>query len=473
MFIMLRANHALLVIVLGFAGLLTQPALADSGLLQGSLGQWLDESAAPKLGEILSRHPKFKGETVRFVSLRNGKPMASGNLLTQAIEQRLTQRLLRREGVRLSWQDDPEMCAAPARVPYLLGLEMQRNGSRNHQLNIAMVDVEEGVWVSGVSLSWEGRLSSAERAALASEVASGAEGSTENPLKVQQRTQISEIMRAGLQCSLPRGLDGPLFIKTPAQADLAAIAQSLTRALSVTPLAAITPDRADAEWVMKLTARTLGTGSQEVVVTLQDTTSDEIVQQVASVFVTGLDLSADVDPRTIIAEQTPVGKQPSIVSSPLQLLTPLIVRDAERNGICDAAKARANSCVEVGFELLRPAYLLVLSTQDQRLRSQACGRNLQLADPGERRYRLRIPPTPHAATQADAGLYVVAVENRALAHRIARHLNRGPGACASVGGDQTLAVWLRGLDDLLQQHELEIDWRATHLRHSATGIVRL
>lgn len=483
---MSRVSRSLLVVLVGLAMLVAQPSWADGRLLKGSLGQWLDNSAAPKLANTLSRDPKFKGETVRFVSLRNGKPMPSGNVLTQAIEQRLTQHLLRSDGVRLSWQEDPGSCTAPQQVPYLLGLEIRRDGSRNYQLNIAMVDVEEGVWVSGVSLSWEGRLSTAERVALGEKAASGPAGSTENPLPVRKGTQISKIMRAGLQCSLPRGLDGPLFIKTPAQADLAAIAQSLTRALSVTPLAAITPDRDGAEWIMTLKARQLGTGSQELVVTLQDTTSDKVVQQVASVFVTGLDLSAPEEKHTRIAVEMPEDKGPSsrnvpakhVVVAPPELLTHLTVHDAASEGICDSARysdgdARAKGCVEVGFELLRPAYLLVLSTQDQRLRSQVCGRSLRVAGPGQRRYRLRIPPSQDAASQADAGLYVLAVEKRALAYRIAHHLNRGPGACSSISSDQPLAAWLQDLDDLIQQHELEIDWRATHLRHSTDGIVRL
>jgi hypothetical protein len=434
--------------------------------LKGSLGRWLDDAAAPRLAEILSRHPKFKGENVRFVSLHNGQRIASGNLLTQAVQQRLTQRLLRSDGVRLVWQNHRENCAAPQSVPYLLGVEVQRNGSRDHQLNIAMIDVEEGVWVSGVSLSWEGRLSSAERLALSSRVASGPPGSTENPLSVREGTQISEIMRSGLQCSLPGGLDGPLYITTPARAELAAISQSLGRALRVTPLAAITIDREAAEWVMEIKARNVGTAGQEIVVTLHDTSSD-VVQQVASVFVTGLDLAvAASDPQNIVAAE------PEVPFAP-ELLTQLTFSAASRNGICAPGEAQANSCVEVGFELLGPAYLLVISTQDQQLRFQSCDTEVPLAQPGERRYRVRIPATTGLVTGPDAGFYVLAVKTRTLAQQVSRHLNHGPGACSSVVGGQSLAVWLRGLDDLLLRHEFEFDWRATHFNHSTSGIVRL
>ena len=463
---MFRASPAVFVIALGFTTLLAGPAWAESGLLKGSLGRWLDDAAAPRLAEILSHHPKFKGENVRFVSLRNGQRIASGNLLTQAVQQRLTQRLLRSDGVRLVWREHPETCVAPQIVPYLLGLEVQRNGSRDHQLNIAMIDVTEGVWVGGVSLSWEGRLSSAERLALSSRVATGPPGSTENPLSVRETTQISDIMRSGLQCSLPGGLDGPLYITTPSRAELAAITQSLGRTLSVTPLAAITVDREAAEWIMEIKARNVGTTGQEIVVTLHDTTSDEVVQQVASVFVTGLDLAASApDPHNIVAVQ------PTAPITP-ELLTQLTLGAASLKGICAPGEAR-NSCVEVGFELLRPAYLLVIATQDQRLRFQSCGTQVRLAQPGERRYRVRIPAAMGLATRPDAGFYVVAVQARTLAQQIARHLSHGPGACSSVGEGQSLAAWLRELDDLLLRHEFEMDWRATHFSHSASGIVRL
>ncbi|MCZ6711008.1 MAG: hypothetical protein O7B25_11650 [Gammaproteobacteria bacterium] len=463
---MFQASRAFFVTALGLVALLAIPVRADSGLLKDSLGRWLDNTAAPKLAEILSRHPKFKGETVRFISLHNGQRAASGNLLTQAMQQRLTQQLLRSDGVRLVWQDPARTCSAPQSIPYLLGLEVRRNGSREHQLNIAMIDVDEGVWVSGVSLSWEGRLSSAERQALSSRVASGPPGSTENPLSVREGTQISEIMRSGLRCSLPGGLDGPLYITAPTRVELAAIAQSLSRALSVTPLAVITVDREAAEWVMEIQARNVGTAGQELVVTLHDTTSDGVVQQVASVFVTGLDLAVAPDPLNMVAAG------PAATIAP-ELLTQLTLSAASRNGICASSKAQANGCVEVGFELLRPAYLLVMSTQGQQLRSQTCGNELRLAKAGERRYRLRISPTQQLATQPDAGFYVMAVRARTVAQQIARHLNRGPGACSSVRDERSLATWLRGLDDLLRLHEFEIDWRATHLNHSVSGIVRL
>ena len=157
-------------------------ASAASGgeLLGGSLGRWLDETAGPELAETLARHPKFRGETVRFVPMLDGRAEPAGNRLVQAVEQRLTRHLIREEGVRIAWERDREPCAAPQQIPYLLGIEIQKRGPDVYHLNIAMVDVDEGVWVSGVSLAWKGRLLPTERAALGTRAIGGPPGSMES-----------------------------------------------------------------------------------------------------------------------------------------------------------------------------------------------------------------------------------------------------------------------------------------------------
>ena len=52
---------------------------AEERLLTGALGRWLSDSAAPELAEALGRHPRFKGEVIRIVAMRNGKPDDAGN----------------------------------------------------------------------------------------------------------------------------------------------------------------------------------------------------------------------------------------------------------------------------------------------------------------------------------------------------------------------------------------------------------
>lgn len=456
------ASLALLLVALAL------PAHGEAPLLDGSLGRWLDDSAAPQLAELLSRHPRFKGETIAFAPMRNGNALPGGDRLTQAVEQRLTQNLLRRDGIRLSWHHEAARCAPPQKVPYLVGLEIVSHGTREHRLHIAVVDVEEGIWVSGFSLDWTGRLSTAERTALGTGVDSGLEGTADNPLPLDSAPRIGELMVAGLRCALPGGLDGPLYIHTPADPRLASITGAIAQRIALMPLATLTLKRGQAAWVMGLESRPMSAGNRELALTLRHNLSGTAVQRVASVIVVEDNAVAHSPPTDMPGRVSFHGSRPGSVS----LLTDLAAHSAEPVGICGGNR-RAGDCIEMGFELLRPAYLIVASTQDGRLRSQVCGVGLRLSMPGERRYRLRIPPSGNAGERPDAGLYVLAVEKRNVAHRIARHVNRAPGACSGDGTRKSSATWLRELHELLRLHEQEVDWRVAHLAHTASGIVRI
>src|SRR5690606_6000718 len=127
---------------------------------------------------------------------------------------------------------------------------------------------------------------------------------------------------------------------------------------------------------------------------------------------------------------------------------------------------------EVSFELTERAYLFVISTRNHDLVEAPCDRDLQRTDPGLRRYRLRVPPGRYAVDSADtgpdAGLYVLAVQNRAAARRIRDALAAAPGACRSQANT---ADWLAALQAALVRHGDEVSWRALHVVHDSAGIV--
>ena len=95
---------------------LATPALADSGLLNAGLGRWLDTDVLPDLGRTLGEHPRFKGETIKLVSLTNGQPTDRTSRLHKAVEARLTHQLLRSSGARIAWTDQPSREAAARRM---------------------------------------------------------------------------------------------------------------------------------------------------------------------------------------------------------------------------------------------------------------------------------------------------------------------------------------------------------------------
>ena len=86
------------------------PLAVQGAVLDSSLGRWLDADAGPELAEVLSKHPRFKGEKLQFTVLDAGKPTPNGNELALAVEQRLTTHLLKRPGVMLAWRNRPTSC---------------------------------------------------------------------------------------------------------------------------------------------------------------------------------------------------------------------------------------------------------------------------------------------------------------------------------------------------------------------------
>ena len=147
----------LLALWLPFA-LPAQAASSADGVVSGNLERWLDAEVLPPLTELLSKHPRFKGETIRVAGLTNGRPNQTSDQLTQALASALTHGLLKTSGVRIAWQEEPlAPCALPRRLPYLLGIEVNRKGNRDYEVTVAMIDVEESVWVAGANYSFDGR----------------------------------------------------------------------------------------------------------------------------------------------------------------------------------------------------------------------------------------------------------------------------------------------------------------------------
>jgi len=440
---------------------------AASPLLSGTLGRWIDSEAAPELAELLAKHPKFSGETVKVVSLRDGRPVERASRLHQAVAAELTQQLLKYPGVKLAWQEPRGACGVPQAINYLLGIEIEPAGGQDSRLSIGMVDVAESVWVSGVSLTWQGRLLAAEKVALRTEAPVRARGTVDSPLPATATREIAELLKDNVRCSLPEGLTGPVFVEPTQGSELSRLKSELTRNLSLAALAAVTPNSSDAAWTMKLEAREVGNRTQEVLVSLTDT-DRSVTQQVASVFVTGLDGTAPRPPDAVVAS-TPNVEVARPADEPL--LSGFAIDEHARGGICDSHRSDPEPCVEVTFRLSRDAYLFVLSTSASKLIAQSCDNELSRAAAGERRFRMRVAANDIPGT-GDAGLYAIAVEDRNAARALANHIRKAPGAC-SGRSNAGLDDWLVKLDLLVEAFPGAYEWRALHLAAAPDGVVRI
>ncbi len=462
------SRHARQSVILALLLLASKPVSADA-LLAGSLGQWLGQSAAPELVDVLSNHPKFKGETIRIVAMQDGRPTEGSDRLNQAMQQFLTHRLLRDGNIRIAWLNQAKHCGVPRNIAYLLGLEVSKKSRQEHRVSIAMVDVEEAIWVSGIGLRWEGRLSSSERRALQERVNQVDHGSFASPLPVGEVDQIAELLEERMRCNLPSGVDGSVFFATSDHREVNRVIRSLERELALTPLAPTTSRRQDAGWIMHASAEPVGGSASELIVTLQPNAEGEPLQRVASVFVTGLNVAASSPDIPQLARRQIV--RPAIVKP--DLLTALSFHPSRRAGICGTARSRANTCVEIQFQLLDPAYLVVFRTSGSKVTALNCTTHQQRAEPGTRRYRMRVPPTGLPSSRPDAGVYAIATQNARSATVLAKHVRKAPGACRTSTSKISYTAWLEEFRSLLEDHEHVIDWQVLHVRHGPTGLATI
>src|SRR4030095_6840109 len=93
-----------------------------STLLTGDLGRWLNDKAVPALVQSLANHPRFRGETVRVVAMRDGAPVPTTERLTQELQRELTHQLSEQDAVRIALPDAPKPCDLPEHRPFLLGV---------------------------------------------------------------------------------------------------------------------------------------------------------------------------------------------------------------------------------------------------------------------------------------------------------------------------------------------------------------
>lgn len=464
-------HSAVVAVALGFAGV-----AAAQLPLDGELGRWLDR-IAPELAETLARHPRFQGETLRLVVLTPGDPGGRSNVLAEAVGHRLRQRLLAVEGVRLAAEPSQRGCEPPRRIDYLLRVDLTPLGSREARVQVAVVDLAESLWVGGISHDWQGALTTAERKALGTSVSRAEPGSAGSPIPLADADAVAAALKADLLCTLPHGLDGTLHVTVPQPSELSRVALALQSALRYEPLAALTADASDAAWLLELAPRLPGGEAGELELVLTDASGGQR-QSVGSVFVLGPVLASRPSPRPPAAEPSspPVPAAPAPpVDVASALLSGLEMRPAPPEGACDGRQARINTCVDVTFELLQPAYLFVLQTRGNALAHAPCAARLERAEPGAHRLRLRVPPGGYAedpGSGPDAGVYVLAVTDRGAARQLREVLGAAPGVCGRGGGLE-VADWLAGLERVIGRYPNRVQWRALQVAHDTAGIVAL
>ena len=184
---------------------------------------WLVNDLTPYVKEQLRSHPRFKGESLRFVVLQNGKPQATSNSLALRVRDGLREAAADVPGVRIAWRpDDPHYLrnsgpggvdCTKTQVHYLIGVEMNLVHSGLLAVEIRALDVEDRTVVAGFNKSWEGQISSRQyREFMQIETDLTFRGEREAPYEKSQADLLAAHLAHDLGCNLLRQTEAEYVI---------------------------------------------------------------------------------------------------------------------------------------------------------------------------------------------------------------------------------------------------------------------
>lgn len=150
--------------------------------LQSPLEQWLSGTVAPTLAKKLEQHPKFRGEVIRLSAMQSGRLTEKSNDLVRMIERDLTVRLMRYDGVRIHYPGK-EFKPSDRPVHYVLGVDVHKHHRFEHRVTVAMVDLNEGIWMGGTAFRWQGRLSRTEQQLLGNQATTQRASTRQSPTR--------------------------------------------------------------------------------------------------------------------------------------------------------------------------------------------------------------------------------------------------------------------------------------------------
>lgn len=212
---MRQLNQSIAILIIGL--------LASSTVLAASkkptLDTWVDDSLIPSVVSQLKTHPRFSGEIVRFVVMRDGKPSATTNALALALRDRLQDAVIDQSGIRVGWQVDRQkfdrhyeqsrVDCTTNEVHYYIGLELEELRSGRFNLSVRALDVEQQSWVSGFGEYWQGTLTTMQHRAYRQPGTDNAYlGQRTVPFEDTQMDLLAAQLAHDLGCSLLRQMSG-------------------------------------------------------------------------------------------------------------------------------------------------------------------------------------------------------------------------------------------------------------------------
>ncbi|MEJ2515537.1 MAG: hypothetical protein P8080_07815 [Gammaproteobacteria bacterium] len=155
---------------------------------------WVDAELAPVLAQRLAGHPRFAGQAL-VIGLPAG--VHPTTRLEDRLNRMLESRLMHAPGLRLAAAPD-DGCA---RGDYQVGFAVSPAESA-WRVELRVLEVASGEWVTGVADSWEGPLSRRDLADQGAPATVQAAGSRARPFDASEQEPLARSLARGLSCQL-------------------------------------------------------------------------------------------------------------------------------------------------------------------------------------------------------------------------------------------------------------------------------
>ena len=430
-----------LVILLTLISLLPTASISQAArVIDGTLGTWIAQQASPRLSEILTQHPRFQGERIRIMATEDGHPVPIRDQLTDQIREQLIDDLLSIADVQIVF-DDTNRCK-PIRVDTILGIEVQEHKSREHRISLAMVDIEEGIWLNGTNVFWHGRLTDDQRRAFNTRLA---KRPSTNLFNTSQIAEIAQALHSQMQCN--NRIATPIFFEPAVDDPGRKVLRKLIEKISNQALTTLDKEAAVSIIRLEHTPREFSLG-----LTRRDLPA--AVHRVAAV--------------SLIA--TPAMK--GYTSGASHKVAPSLLSDIQlderlsRGSVCDVRK---DNCADISFEFYQSAYPVIFYTANGQVAPLSCEAPIR-QKAGRLHYGLNVPDG-NSPTRPSVGFYALAFSDKSDAKAVHQAILEMAPKCG--GRQQGNENWAASLQGLMSGQNSRFQWRAIHLTRDHSHINQL
>jgi hypothetical protein len=472
------------------------PATAQSR--DKNLDRWVDRDLIPFVRQQLIVHPRFKGETVMFVVLKDNVPAPVSNALALSLRDRILDAAVDTSGVAIGWQQGrgattstpaSSDCTRDA-VHYYIGVELTQNLDSSYSVSVRALDLEDRNWVTGFGRNWRGQLNATQRQAMRqARVDQTFLGARDVPFTVAQTDLLAAHLAQELGCRLLQGREDEYVVTTATKRskedELEGAVQLVSNNLASREALQLTneTDRANAELSGKAHLIDGELYQYWVTITPKDPDGELTALSTSAYIELPWRQAPEPQPAPLAKapdrnKTEPVKSAPAKISIPNAgkdaLLAPLRIVDTNGNSY-SLLKSQTRSDAIVFFLAHQANNGLVrLAGAECRERTSVrvarSDEALMFRIPTGFRANLQTTETYEWFVEPDADTYyALAVTDARLARKLANHIDELPLRCTQsirpgLKG-QSLQTWLEEFAMIAARSSNNIDWRGVRVRN--------